>query len=227
MICPGSPEWRAEEVLKCYASNDKGLTKNDLVDYFVSFLTVQSQVDAQAQVKGSIEDMAREMTEEAFDQIDDGDGVLTLEEFKKYFLPGDFNEVVMAMAEIDAKDVLKAFEGVKGNINPKQFDEIMHKLMPNVAQSSRREAFHVFDTDANGSLDKSELGGGLTLLCDGDAGARVRFNMLSLLLDSFSSLYNTPTFYTLVVCHSHLYSTYQRLFSHRPKLRSSFLIMTT
>ncbi|MEC7273604.1 MAG: hypothetical protein VXV85_08140, partial [Candidatus Thermoplasmatota archaeon] len=42
MMCQGTPQWRAEQALKFYSSTEKGLTRDDLEDYFASFLSVMA-----------------------------------------------------------------------------------------------------------------------------------------------------------------------------------------
>ena len=171
MMCQGTPQWRAEQALKFYSSTEKGLTRDDLEDYFASFLSVMAHTHNE---NIQVDKMAVQMAHELFSACDDGDGVITLEEFTKFYLPGQFSEVVSAMKQVQASDVLNAFKDVKGSIDSKAFCSILGPLIPNVSATSIEEAFRVFDTAGSMTLDRNELGGGLTLLCDGDPEARVR-----------------------------------------------------
>ena len=121
-----------------------------------------------------VDRMAVQMTHEMFEACDDGDGIITFQEFVNFYLPGQFSDVVSAMKQVQASDILNAFKDIKGSVDSKTFCSILKTLIPDVSNLSLEEAFRVFDTDGSMNLDKNELGGGLTLLCDGDPEARVR-----------------------------------------------------
>ena len=103
MMCQGTPQWRAEQALKFYSSDEKGLTRDDLEDYFASFLSAMAHTHNESI---EVDKMAVQMAHELFSACDDGDGVITLEEFTKFYLPGQFSEVVSAMKQVQASDVL-------------------------------------------------------------------------------------------------------------------------
>ena len=178
----GSPKERVRAVFQYFDKDNNGeLTEEELVTYFTCVFRCMKSLDASQFKERTPMSLARLTVTRALLSADsDKSGSLNFDEFTNIFLQQTeddeddslpFMKVVDALKKSgDASKLMRALQDLNGDIDRVTFRKLIRDQIGDddgVDDSCIDVLYAICDRDGDGVLELRELGGGLTMLCQG------------------------------------------------------------